>query len=170
MSKYLYLIRHAKSSWKNPSLRDFDRPLNKRGKRDAPEMGRRLAKRDVIADLMLTSPAKRALTTCREIAREIGYPLEAIEEDEDIYHAGSSTLLKVVQDIDNTWRTVLLFGHNPGFTDFANALNSTYIDNVPTCGVVLCKFNTDRWEDVDFGKGEQVFFDYPKRPLTDSTE
>ncbi len=162
MAKFLYLIRHAKSSWDNPSLTDFERPLNKRGKRDAPEMGKRLAQRQVIADLMLSSPANRALTTCRHIAKEIDYPEEAIEEDEEIYHAGPSTLLKVVREIDDTWRTVLMFGHNPGFTDFANALNNTGIDNIPTCGIVLCRFEIDSWSEVQFGSGEEVFFDYPK--------
>lgn len=162
MSKFLYLIRHAKSSWKDTSLRDFDRPLNQRGKRDAPEMGRRLASSGVIADLMLTSPAKRALTTCRILAKEIDYPSAAIEQDEDIYHAGPSTLIDVVNEIDDTWRTVLLFGHNPGFTDFANRLNNTGIDNIPTCGIVLCRFDVDSWKEIRFGSGKQVFFDYPK--------
>lgn len=162
MSKYLYLIRHAKSSWEDSSLRDFDRPLNKRGLRDAPEMGRRLAEKQVLADLMLTSPANRALTTCKLIAAEIDFPQEAIEKDDDIYHAGPSTLLDVINDIDNTWRTVLLFGHNPGFTDLANQLNGTNIDNIPTCGIVLCKFDTDSWEEIRFGSGTQLFFDFPK--------
>ncbi len=163
MAKYLMLIRHAKSSWDNPSLRDFDRPLNSRGQRDAPEMGRRLAKKGVIADLMLTSPANRALTTCRIISEKIDYPRQAIEEDEEIYHAGPSTLLEVVRSIDNSWRTVLLFGHNPGFTDFANALNNTDIDNIPTCGIVSCKFEVNSWEDITFGSGIQLDFDYPKK-------
>ena len=163
MAKYLILIRHAKSSWENPSLRDFDRPLNGRGQRDAPEMGRRLAEKEIIADLMLTSPANRAITTCQTIAEKIGYPLKAIEKDEEIYHAGPSTLLEVVRSIDDSWRTVLLFGHNPGFTDFANALNNTDIENIPTCGMVSIKFEVNSWQDISYGSGIQLEFDYPKK-------
>ncbi len=163
MTKILYLVRHAKSSWSDPSLRDFDRPLNSRGKRDAPEMGRRLSERGVIPDLMLSSPANRALTTCRHIAEKLEYPRAAIETDDNIYHAGSGTLLEVVQSIDDTWRTVLLFGHNPGFTDFANALNDTDIDNIPTCGIVRCEFDVNSWKEVRYSKGKQIYFDYPKK-------
>jgi phosphohistidine phosphatase len=162
MSKYLYLIRHAKSSWDDPSLDDFHRPLSSRGERDAPDMGNRLARRNVIPDLMLSSPATRALTTCQIIADKLDYPREAIEKDEDIYMGSSSDLLEVVHQIEDTWRTVLLFGHNPGFTDFANKLNGTSLDNIPTCGIVLCKFNVDRWEEIRYGSGKKVFFDFPK--------
>lgn len=162
MAKYLYLVRHAKSSWDDPSLDDYHRPLSARGERDAPDMGHRLSQRKVIPDLMLASPATRALTTCQLIAEKLEYPLEAIEKDEDIYLGSSDDLLEVVRQIEVTWRTVLLFGHNPGFTDFANKLNKTDINNIPTCGVVLCQFDVDKWEEIRYGSGKQLFFDYPK--------
>ena len=160
--KTLYIIRHAKSSWKFPELSDAERPLNKRGKRDAPEMGKRLSEKGVFPDLMLSSPANRALTTCQVIADKLDYPKSEIETNEEIYHAGVDSLLKVVRAIDDTWNTVFLFGHNPGFTDFANELTHSDIYNIPTCGIFACTFDTGHWKEVGFGKGEKIFYDYPK--------
>lgn len=160
--KTLYLIRHAKSSWDFPELDDEERPLNNRGKRDAPDMGERLAQRGLFPDLMLSSPANRALTTCKIIAKKLDYPEEAIETDERIYLTSPGELLSVVKATDNTWNTLCLFGHNPGFTDFANRLTGDHLDNLPTCGVYACEFEVDNWEQVAFGKGKKVFYDYPK--------
>ncbi len=160
--KVLYLVRHAKSSWDYPELSDFDRPLNKRGKRDSPEMGRRLAEKGILPDLMLTSPANRALTTCKNIAEEINYPIKEIAADQNIYHAGVESLLKVVQQADDKHNFIMLFGHNPGFTDFANSLAGTSIYNIPTCGIFACQFQIDKWNDVALGNAEFLFYDYPK--------
>lgn len=161
--KTLYIVRHAKSSWDYPELSDIDRPLNKRGEKDAPEMGRRLNQRDIFPDLMISSPANRALTTCKVIASALDYPQESIEVNDRVYHAGENRLLDVVRNADDTWLSVMIFGHNPGFTDFANSLTDEYIDNIPTCGVFACTFDVDRWQEVDFGKGKKLFFDYPKK-------
>ena len=95
--KTLYLIRHAKSSWDDPSLDDFNRPLNERGEKDAPRMGKRLKEREVTADLMITSPAKRALKTCKAIAKVLGYPGEKIKTDRSLYHAGEDAFLSVLK-------------------------------------------------------------------------
>lgn len=163
--KTLYLVRHAKSSWKYPELTDFDRPLNKRGKRDAPEMGRRLKDRDIMPDLMLSSPANRALTTCREIARQIDFPKGSIQTDHGIYHAGTRTLLDITRKTPDSIESLMMFGHNPGFTDFANQLAGTDIFNIPTCGIFACSFDVDHWQDVAEGKGRMVFYDYPKKGI-----
>lgn len=160
--KTLYLIRHAKSSWDFPDLADEERPLNKRGKRDAPDMGQRLADKGLFPDLMLSSPANRALTTCEVIAETLGYPKEGIETDDRIYLANIHELLSVVRAIDNTWNTVCLFGHNPGFTDFANALTQSSIVNIPTCGVFACSFDVNQWKDIELGNGKRIFYDFPK--------
>ncbi|MDX1627444.1 MAG: histidine phosphatase family protein [Fulvivirga sp.] len=160
--KTLYLVRHAKSSWDYPELSDEERPLNKRGQRDAPDMGERLAKQGIFPDLMLSSPAKRAFTTCKIIAKQLEYPKEAIQTDKRIYHAGVSTLLKVVRDTDNTWNTLMLFGHNPGFTDFANELTGDDLENIPTCGIYACDFEVDDWHQVSLGNGKRIFYDFPK--------
>ncbi|HCM74856.1 MAG TPA: phosphohistidine phosphatase [Cytophagales bacterium] len=161
--KTLYLIRHAKSSWDNPDLSDFDRPLNDRGKRDAPRMGRRLKEREVTADLMLSSPAKRALTTCKEIAKVLGYSEDRIKTDRRIYHADEDVLYSVLSELDESQQVVMLYGHNPGFTSFANSLFNEYIMNIPTCGIVAGNLNIDSWKAIKAGCGKMLFFDFPKR-------
>lgn len=160
--KTLYLIRHAKSSWKHDYLTDFDRPLNKRGKRDAPLMGRRL-KPHGVPGLFLASPAKRAIRTAEAIAAETGYPPEQIRTDEAIYLAGEKSLLKIICRIEDQFDSVALFGHNPGFTLLANLLSNEAVENIPTCGIFCIGFNIDTWRDVAAGTGKMIFFDYPKR-------
>lgn len=161
--KRLYLIRHAKSSWKDQDLTDIERPLNTRGKRDAPCMGKRLKDLKVHPDLIVSSPAKRALKTAKVIAREIGYPKKRIETDESIYLAGVSTLLLVIQNIEDSYQQVILFGHNPGFTELAEYLTDQQFDNIPTCGIVCMDFDIESWKEVAEGKGILVSFDYPKK-------
>ena len=161
--KTLYLVRHAKSSWKFPELRDFDRPLNGRGKRNAPDMGKRLKAKGIRPDLLLTSPANRALTTAREIAEKIDYPLEGIHENDDIYHGSENTLLAIINGTDGNVNELMLFGHNPGFTDLANLLGDQWIDNIPTCGIVSIQFDVENWSAVTPGTGKNLFFDYPKK-------
>ncbi|MBD3307013.1 histidine phosphatase family protein [candidate division KSB3 bacterium] len=161
--KRLYLIRHAKSSWKDQSLADFDRPLNKRGKRDAPFMGQRLASYQVTPDLLMSSPAKRALTTAKTIAEEIGYPPTAIVTEPSIYGAGAASLLTVIQAIKDAAHEVMLVGHNPGLTTLAESLTNTMVDNIPTCGIFCVDLPVESWTEVTEGIGTVVFFDYPKK-------
>ena len=161
--KTLYLVRHAKSSWKFPELRDFDRPLNGRGKRNAPDMGKRLKAMGILPDLLIASPANRALTTARKIAENIGYPVEDILENDDIYHGSENTLLQVIKSADGDVNELMLFGHNPGFTDLANLLGDQWIDNIPTCGIVALGFDVTDWSEVTPGTGRNLFFDYPKK-------
>lgn len=161
--KRLTLLRHAKSSWKEPLGSDIARPLNERGKRDAPEMGRRLSASRFLTDALITSPAKRARKTARLVANEIGYPVEDIRTDERIYEADVGDLIEIVRELDEPLSRVLLVGHNPGFTDLANCLSGERIPNVPTCGVAGIEFPVRYWKDVDRGKGRMVFFDFPKK-------
>lgn len=160
--KTLFVIRHAKSSWDDPSLAGFDRPLNKRGRKDAPDMGKRLRKKNVVPDLMVSSPAERAITTCYHIAREIGYPEHKITTDKNLYHAEDTQLLSIIQALDNQHNTVCIFGHNPGLTDFVNLLANAGIDNIPTCGVVCCSLAVQSWQEASAGNATVTFFDYPK--------
>lgn len=165
--KTLYLIRHAKSSWKDPDLRDFERPLNKRGKRDAPEMGQRLKKYKAVADVIISSPAKRAIKTAKIIAREVGFPVRKIVTKETVYLADVPTLVEVIRKISDKHHQVMLFGHNPGLTMLANFLvNGEPVENIPTCGIFCIEFEIDSWEKVEEGVGKTLFFDYPKKPLT----
>jgi len=162
--KTLYIIRHAKSSWDATDVDDFERPLNERGKRDAPRMGKRLKEKDIHPHLMLSSPAKRALSTGRRIAKILKYPKENILTDRRLYHADEETILSVVQGLKDHHNTVILLSHNPGLTDFVNTLmnGELDIDNVPTCGIVAFELNVDAWKDITWGKGKMLFFDYPK--------
>lgn len=161
--KRLYLIRHAKSSWKDKSLDDFDRPLNKRGKRDAPVMGKQLKQQQVMPDVIISSPARRALKTAKIIAREIDFPEKQIITDHSVYMADEQQLLTVIQNIDDSFQTAMLFGHNPGFTLFANTLSDYQIDNIPTCGVFCVDFEVASWKEVAAQRGAFQFFDYPRK-------
>ena len=161
--KELILVRHAKSSWKDPTLSDHDRPLNKRGKRDAPEMGERLAASGYDPDLIVSSSADRALDTARTIAGKLGYPRERIAEEKRLFHAGVAELLHVIQGVDDSVDILMLFGHNPGLTDLANHLGSREIFNMPTCAVLHLRFQADTWSTVGEVPGDEVLYDYPKR-------
>ena len=173
--KELILVRHAKSSWRDPSLDDHSRPLNKRGKRDAPEMGDRLARRGCDPDLLISSTAVRALETARTIARKLGYPRERILEDERLYHASVEGLIGVIGNVDDSVETLMLFGHNPGFTQLANLLGPRGIFNMPTCAVLHLRFDTTSWNAMGqvtgadaMGQeaGEEILYDFPKRTST----
>lgn len=161
--KVVTLVRHAKSSWKDRTLPDHLRPLNKRGKRDAPMMGERLAERGVEVDQMISSPATRAKTTAEAVAEEIGYPWEEIVVDERLYHGEVFELLQVIQGLEDYVHHVMLFGHNPGLTELTNYLSPYYIDNVPTCGVVELRYDTDTWACPGEVEPTEVHFDYPKK-------
>ncbi len=163
MPKTLYLVRHAKSSWKNEGLTDAERPLNKRGKHDAPLMGKLLGQRGEKPDLLISSPAKRALSTAKLLAHELGYTKENIVVMEELYMADVSDFLKIVQNINDTAVSIMLFSHNPGITYFANFISGSDIENIPTAGVVRIDLDISSWIDADKTKGNRVFFEYPKK-------
>jgi phosphohistidine phosphatase len=160
--KTLFLVRHAKSSRDDPSLPDRDRPLDDRGRQHAPKMGRRLAKRDVKPDLLLSSPALRALTTAHLIAEEVGYKRKDIVVDDRLYASSADDLLAVIRALDKKLNRVMLFGHNPEFTDLAHRLSSEIID-MPTSAVVEFNFDTKAWSDVGEVQPAKVALDYPKK-------
>jgi phosphohistidine phosphatase len=161
--KRLYLLRHAKSSWDDDGLADVERPLNKRGMRDAPMMGQRFLARGFAPDGIVSSGAVRAETTARAIAREIGYPTARVRREDALYLAGPATLLEIVRRADDRLGSLMLVGHNPGMTDFANTLSDFRIDNLPTCGLFCADFAAERWREVGPGAGVLVCFDYPKK-------
>lgn len=164
--KRLYLIRHAKSSWSDPGLPDFERGLNKRGKRDAPFMGKRLANHGIRPDLILASPAKRAKKTAGIIAKAIGYSKKKIIYHEEIYSHSVKGVLQLIRAESDQTSFLFLVGHNPVITDLAELLTSHRIMNVPTSGIVAVILSVDRWEDTVPGMGELEFFDYPKKHLS----
>jgi len=160
--KTLFLVRHAKSSRDDPSLPDRDRPLDDRGKMDAPKMGKRLAKRDVKPDLLVSSPALRALTTAQLIAEELGCKRKDIVVDDRLYASSPDDLLAVIRALDKKLDRVMLFGHNPEFTDLAHRLSSQIID-MPTGAVAEFSFDTKAWSDVGEVEPAKAVLDYPKK-------
>ncbi|MEM1120320.1 MAG: histidine phosphatase family protein [Bacteroidota bacterium] len=165
--KIVYFIRHAKSSWSDSSLRDHDRPLNKRGKRDAPFMAAKLKELGANPGAIITSTALRAKITARHFAHSFDLSGKRFVEEPGIYEAYSTNILKIVRRTPNKWDTILVFGHNPGFTMVANSFEGGEdIDNVPTCGIVKVVAQVDDWKDFKFGKGSVAEFHYPKQYFT----
>jgi phosphohistidine phosphatase len=160
--KTLFLIRHAKSSWGDTALPDEDRPLNDRGRRDAPKMGERLAKRDVKPDLILSSPAMRALKTAEIIAKKLDYRRKDIVVDDRLYAVGADDLLDVIHKLGDKLDRVMLFGHNPELTELAHRLSSK-ITHMPTCAVAEFTFDAKSWSKIGKVKPAKVALDYPKR-------
>ena len=161
--KRLLLIRHAKSSWKDNAPDDSQRPLNKRGKRDAPFMGKLLAKESISPQLIVSSPAVRAFSTATIIAKELNYPHTKIVMNKLIYDGGLNSLFDVVKSLDNELNIVFLFGHNPGLTIFSNFISDKEIDNIPTCGIVGVDLDISNWEEIDQNSGHTFMYEYPKK-------
>mgnify|MGYP000203421023 CR=1 FL=1 len=147
--KTLYILRHAKSSWKDPSLSDHQRPLNKRGNRNVPDMGARLKARRIKPDLIISSDARRALDTAVPIARIIGLDPTTIKQKPALYHATQAQILNLVKGLDDRFRQVMVVGHNPGLTDLANRFLPQSIPNLPTAGIVELQFDVDAWQAID---------------------
>lgn len=160
--KVLTLVRHAKSSWKNNGLTDRERPLSRRGERDAPEMGRRIQQHGIRPSLICSSPAVRAWTTAKAVAQELGYPLEFLQKEKQLYLASVNDILDVLVAQDPGFNSIMLFGHNPGFTDFANFLVPGITNNLPTAGVVSVTFENDDWTLYERPECELLVHDYPK--------
>jgi phosphohistidine phosphatase len=160
--KTLLLIRHAKASWDDPSMKDFDRPLNDRGKKDTPVMAQRLLARKVIPDILVSSPAKRAKATALLFAKELGYPEEKILWKAELYHAGIAVHMEVISRLDDRHDTAAVFSHNPGISIFADSLTTFEIDHLPTCGIFAVKVHTGSWSKFQAAEKEILFFEFPK--------
>ncbi len=159
--KSLLLIRHAKSSW-NLDVDDFDRPLNHRGQNDAPIMAKRLIKKEIKIDCFVSSPAKRALTTAAFFAEAYDKKLKDIIPIPSLYEPTIEAFYTVIDDLDEDFKTVAFFSHNPAITNFANQLTSFTIDEMPTCAVFGIKADGKKWKEFISGNKEFWFFDYPK--------
>jgi len=160
--KTLTLLRHAKSSWKDTRLSDRKRPLNRRGERDAPVMGKRIAEHGIRPSLIISSPATRAWTTAKIIAAEINYPIEFLQREDALYLASLNDILDVIAVQDNGFNHLMVVGHNPGLTDVANFLSPGLTHNLPTAGVVSVQIDQDDWDIRDRPKTELLIHDYPK--------
>ena len=153
--KILYIVRHAKSSWKDTSLKDFDRPLNKRGKRNAPFMANILHEKGVCPEIILSSPAKRAKCTAEALCTTLGGELVL---EEAIYEASLSTLKKHLEKAFEIYDSVMLVGHDPSITMLNNTISNISIYHIPTAAIVAIAL-----DEGDAFKGTQLFYEYPKK-------
>ncbi len=161
--KRLTLVRHAKSDWGDASLEDFERPLNARGERDAPEMARRCAAAGLKPTLIVTSPAVRALATAKAFAKVLGYPARKIRHADEAYLATPGTLLEVVRKLGGRSSHVMIFGHNPGISQFAALLTGDdSLGELPTAAVISLTADLKDWKDLAPGAATRTLYDYPK--------
>ena len=160
--KTLYLIRHAKSSWDLPHLPDYERPLNDRGKRDAPLMGQRFRARGILPDCLVSSSAARAAETAKILGVEIGFPENRITWSRQVYEAGVSSLLKTVEALPDEAASAFLVGHNPGMSYLAEYLTGERNISLPTCAVACVEMDIDTWRLAGREMGSLAFLDYPK--------
>ena len=161
--KVLTIVRHAKSSWNDTSLSDRKRPLNKRGERDAPIMGKRISDHGIRPSLIVTSPATRARTTAKIIAGELTYPNEFLQREDQLYLASLDEILDVIAAQDDGFNSLMIVGHNPGLTDLVNFLQPGLTINLPTAGVVSVQIDQDNWNLFEQPKTELLVHDWPKK-------
>lgn len=163
--KRITLIRHAKSSWDFPELDDFDRPLNNRGLNDAPEMGKRLKEHDIIPDIIIVSPALRAMSTAILIAEQLGVAADKIVKEASIYDASPGDLLRIIGDLPDIHDHLFLIGHNPALQVVAQFFVGRTINKFPTCAVFSLELPTNSWNYIKPEKAKILFSDSPKRNI-----
>lgn len=166
--KTLILVRHAKSDWSGEGLTDKERPLNDRGKRDAPEMAKRTRKRISTVDLFVSSDAKRARKTAYAFAEAYGVNKNDVRIEPTLYEDFTSAYDEVIKALPGSAGTVAFFAHSPTITDFANGLTEVRTDNIPTCGVFAVRAACNDWKDFAAAEKSFLFYDYPKNPLAQS--
>ena len=160
--KTLYIIRHAKSD-QSFFGNDFERPLNERGKTDAPMMAKRLLDKKISIDALVSSPAKRAKKTAELFAEILNKPAGEIILISALYHAASDVFYEVIEALSDDINSVAIFSHNPGITHFVNSLGTkVQTDNMPTCAIFSVDINITHWKDFAKANKEFLFFDYPK--------
>lgn len=163
MEKKLFIIRHGKSDWSSPDMPDIDRPLKARGVRDAYKMAELLKQKKEQIDLIISSPATRAIHTALIFSRILKIPEKNILIEYKLYMADFESINEYCQSISNDFNNVIIVGHNPGLTTFTNNYSLKEIKNVPTSGVVIFDFSCSSWKDIDPSTYKKHFFDYPKR-------
>lgn len=164
MERTLVMIRHAKSSWVNPLQSDFERPLNERGKREAPEMAGKLKQAGITPDLIICSKAKRTRQTAKRICEVLGYDMANVHWEEKLYHCIPSVFDELLYEVDEKVKTVFIIAHNPGITEFVNQLSPDFsIDNMPTCGIACARFSAAEWNMFPLVQKTVFLFEYPEK-------
>ncbi len=159
--KILYLMRHAKSAWDNPEVSDHDRTLMEKGIKKTELIAGYLIKKNVKPDLIISSSAIRASETARIIAAKLGYPESEIKYEDNLYEASEDDVFDTVFTVPDTIKSVMLVGHNPTFTNFANYFLKNEIDWMPTSAVVAIEFKTGKWDKITDAKNNKKFYVYP---------
>jgi len=160
--KRLILIRHAKSSWENMGLSDFDRPLNKRGILNADFMSNKLSKKIELVDAFFSSSSKRTILTSKFFIDKIKVNRDKIYYMDNLYHASSNYLIEFISSLKNSFSNVICVGHNPGFTDISNYFLGDLFYNVPTCGIIIIDFKVENWKNVNQKNGKLYYKIFPK--------
>lgn len=160
--KRIFLIRHAKSDWHVLNLPDFERPLNERGKRDAPIIFTHFKNKEFKIDLIISSPAKRAITTAEYLMDALSIPKEKIIRKYEIYNAHFHELLEIIKNVDERYENIVLVGHNPGLTMLNNFLSNTAVDYLPTCSISGIELNINNWKEVREGVGKTLVYLFTK--------
>ena len=166
--KTVFFIRHAKSSWEFLRLDDFDRPLNSRGKNDAPIMSDKLSdflsNQNLVIDFVLSSPAKRARETAHFFIERLKIEETKTRWENKLYESSSMQILLLLSSLVDHMSTIILFGHNDEFTVAVNQLsNRAFTENIPTCGIVGLRFEIDSWKEIKEGTADLIYYDYPKK-------
>jgi phosphohistidine phosphatase len=165
MEKRLFLIRHGKANHPAQGASDFTRTLAESGETDVRRMAEKLKNMDIVPDILVSSPAARALSTATGFAEVWKSPV-AIRTEPSIYEAEVRNLLKVVNNLNNRYPSAAIFGHNPGITELANYLSNVNIPNIPTAGVVVIEFPMDDWKYLTYESGTILLFDFPKTQIS----
>lgn len=160
--KKLYIMRHGKSSWDYDEIKDYDRPLKKRGIIDAYKVAQFIKDRGLRPDGIISSFANRALHTSIIIARKLGYPLQLIQIEPNIYFGSMQETINIINSQHEDLNTLMLFGHNPNATDISNLFLEEKIDNLPTAGCVEITFNMDSWKELSKEKVVETKTIFPK--------
>jgi len=160
--KRLSILRHAKSDWDDRRLSDHDRPLNKRGLRDAPMLGLLMQQESIVPNRIIASSAKRAMQTAELVGGKIGFPADRLHTEPELYLASTEKLLNVAARCDNKIEHLMLVAHNPGMTYLVNEISDVTLDNLPTCGLFCIELDIENWQDVVTAHGSCIWYHYPK--------
>lgn len=163
MERRLFIIRHGKSSWDFDGLADVDRPLAKRGLRNAEEMAKRLMDKNLVPQLLLSSPASRALYTALIMSRTWDLGPDQLQIRESLYTSNMKDIVKVVASVSAEHQSLAIYGHNPGFTAYGNTFLDYHLDNLPTAGVVIVTLDSESWSGISNRNVKETYVDYPKR-------
>jgi len=161
--KQLIIVRHGKSSWKYESIADIDRHLKEKGIHDVYAMAERLKEEDIYPDLIISSEAPRALHTSLIFARTLEYPTSKIHLKEIFYHGSKQDVLNVIRNVPDDADSIMIFGHNPTFTDLANHFLPEGLDKLPTSGMAVIEFNSESWTEIEPEAVTKSWVDYPKK-------